>query len=101
MNKEKNNTFEKMDSVIVETFEGKRSLLFLVNNIGVKNKVRYFNLITKKDKQVKKYFDYGFIFKDGFEIRHVLKQYYSAVEAEIIEKRERIPQEIIEQQKLF
>ncbi len=93
-----NKDFEK---ILIQTFDGKKTLQYLVENVGVKNKVKYYNIITKKEKLVKKYFDYGFIFNDGFEIRHVLKKHFSAIDSEIIEKRERVPQEIIEQQKLF
>lgn len=89
----------ELESTTVTTEQGKFSMHELIYDIGVKSKIRYFNVVSKKNKkanrfyEAKKTFDWGLIFKNGCEIRGV-KAYifnHTICDNPIIEKRERIP----------
>jgi hypothetical protein len=88
-----------INSIMVDIPKGKIPMKDLIKDVKVK--VAYFNLkecLKPKGKrtigeefEVKEIeHDFGFIFNDGTEIRHVEKCVYNYVDAEIIRKRERI-----------
>ena len=77
----------KMNRIMINTLDGKQTLLHLSETVGVRNRVRYFN----NTESGKKVFDRGLIFNDGFEIRGVDASCVNYTNAPIIEKRERIP----------
>lgn len=86
-----------MYDMIVNTPTGRKRLTELVDNVGVKARILYWNSVEVKrpgiqDWQVvKKPHDHGLIFNDGFEIRHVdacVYNYFKKVEK--IERRERL-----------
>jgi len=85
----------EMSFVQINTLDGKVSLLSLIKNVGVKNRVRYFNNVEKRCgisfAPVKKIFNHGIIFNNGFEIKGVNSKYVNFTKAPIIEKRERVP----------
>jgi hypothetical protein len=86
-----------MKEVFVNTLEGKSTLYDLCEFVGVKKKIKYFNHVEKRTKDIKnpfkvitKVFDYGFVFNDGFQIRHVSKGYWNLYPVDVEEIRERI-----------
>ena len=85
-----------MYDLIVNTYTGRKRLTDLVDNVGVKARVVYWNSVQVKKpglqdwQTVKKVHDHGLVFNDGFEIRHVetkIFNYFKGVEK--IEIRER------------
>ena len=76
----------EMKGVTIITLVGSSSLISLIETVGVKNRVRYYNNVATG----KKIHDNGLVFGDGFEIRGVSKRFADYSDAEIIEKRERI-----------
>jgi len=90
----------ELRQTMVQTFECKISLFDLIKVIGVKHKVVYYNILQMKGTVdtpspllYEKVFDYGFIFKDGFEIRNVNRQVYNYAVPEVLlitKRRERI-----------
>jgi flagellar basal body-associated protein FliL len=93
---------EPMKDIIVNTLSGKSGLYDLCEVVGVKERVLYYNMIEKKAPKkirtiqnpfvvVKDVFDKGFVFKDGFEIRHVDSKFWSLYNENIREVRERKP----------
>lgn len=86
----------KMRKQTIETFKGKTNLRELVETVGVRTRVEYWNDIEITTKSVNATFrierhihDYGLIFNDGFEIRHVDKTFFNYFDCPIICKRER------------
>ena len=75
-----------------------RSMLEMVMMVGIAKRVRYSNLQERKVKGgggtmevVNIVHDYGLIFNDGTEIKHVSKDIYKYFKNhEVIDKRERI-----------
>lgn len=95
-------TEEEIRSTVFNTLNGKLNLAGHVAKVGIKNKVLYFNMVERKAPKkewsilkptvVKKVIhDYGLIFNDNIEIRHVSKKIFDFYSNEIIEKRERNP----------
>lgn len=73
---------EAQKAVMVNTFDGKESLYHLCEEIGIKERVEYFNMIEKlKPKKIRTLLepthvirvvsDRGFVFNNGFEIKGV------------------------------
>ena len=91
----KENFENEMRSVEIFTPDEKTNLLHLVKYIGVKERVRYYNEIENKDfpgTSEKKFFDFGFTFSNGLEIRGINKKFFTKlIDYPIKEKRERIP----------
>jgi len=86
----------KMEYTTVETLTGKTNLRFLVEHIGVRARVEYWNNVEIVQKSTQSTFridrlvhDYGLIFNNGFEIRHVAKEFFSYIQCQVITKRER------------
>lgn len=93
---------EDMKNTRINTLDGKVTLLYLCEEIGVKMRIKYFNMIKEQVKKadrtinnsfevVKKVHDYGLVFNNGFEIRSVDKRVfclYPNVETKEIKKRE-------------
>lgn len=87
--------------VLVNTFEGKKSLYHLMFNVGVKSKVKRFAVVEKlkpkKDRRIGNMFhvvdkvqSLGFVFSDGFEIKNVEKKYFDLIkDVELIKLRVR------------
>lgn len=93
---------EPMKDIIVNTLSGKSSLYDLCEVVGVKERTLYFNIIEKKAPKevrsicnpfvvVKDVFDRGFVFNDGFEIRHVDSKFWNLYTEAVREVRERKP----------
>lgn len=86
-------TRKAMYDMIVNTFSGRKRLTDLVDNVGVKTRVKYWNYVEKKDqatntyKPVPKTHDYGLIFNDGFEIRHIEPRVFNYFKGIAIEMR--------------
>jgi hypothetical protein len=89
-----------MLTIFINTVDGRKNLLKLVQSVGIKNKVVYFNKLEKKAPKAVRTMnnptviadvahDFGFIFNDGLEIRHVSKPIFNYSTAEIVKKRER------------
>jgi hypothetical protein len=85
-----------MYDMIVNTPTGRKRLTDLVDNVGVRSRVVYWNNVQVKRagiqdwQTVKKVHDHGLVFNNGFEIRHVetkIFNYFKGVEK--IEIRER------------
>ena len=87
-------TRKAMYDMIVNTFSGRKRLTDLVDNVGVKSRVKYWNYIEKKDpatntyRPVPKTHDYGLIFNDGFEIRHIESKVFTYLKGIPIELRQ-------------
>lgn len=77
---------------------GNFSMYDLLYVVGLKTKIKYFNNVARKNKKEnrfyksKKVFDWGFIFKNGVEIRGVKSTIFNHIICSnpIIERRERI-----------
>jgi hypothetical protein len=86
-------TRKAMYDMIINTFSGRKRLTDLVDNVGVKTRVKYWNYIEKKDpgtnsyRPVPKTHDYGLIFNDGFEIRHIESKVFTYFKGVPIEHR--------------
>ena len=86
-------TRKAMYDMIVNTFSGRKRLTDLADNVGVKTRVKYWNYVEKKDsatntyKSVQKTHDYGLIFNDGFEIRHIEAKVFNYFKGITIEMR--------------
>lgn len=92
-----------MEKIIITTPDGKFSLLHLVDEIGVERRVEYFNIIEKKAPKKERTLqkrtvsvpathDYGLVFFNGLQIRHVSKNIFKYFdEVEVIRIRERNP----------
>lgn len=86
-------TRKAMYDMIVNTLTGRKRLTDLVDNVGVKTRVKYWNYVEKKNlatntyKSVQKTHDYGLIFNDGFEIRHIEAKVFNYFKGITIEMR--------------
>jgi hypothetical protein len=86
-------TRKAMYDMIVNTLSGRKRLIDLVDNVGVKTRVKYWNYVEKKDpkthtyKAVVKVHDHGLIFNDGFEIRHIEVKVFGYLKGVPIEMR--------------
>lgn len=87
----------------IQVPEGKKYLGEYSKDPGIKNLVRYFNIV-EKDKHrmlfdeehnivtVKKCHGYGIVFNNGVEIRHIEAKFFAYFKAEgndVVDKRER------------
>lgn len=87
-------TRKAMYDMIVNTFNGRKRLTDLVDNVGVKARVKYWNYVEVKDlgintyKSIPKTHDYGLIFNDGFEIRHIEPKVFTYLKGVPIELRQ-------------
>lgn len=89
----------ELKATIVTTEIGKFSMYNLLYDVGLNTKIKYFNIVAafnKKENRFyerKKTFDYGFIFKNGCEIRGVKSVIFNSIICSnpIIDRRERIP----------
>jgi hypothetical protein len=79
---------EPMKDIIVNTLSGKSSLY---DNMIEKKAPKKIRTIQNPFVVVKDVFDKGFVFKDGFEIRHVDSKFWSLYNENIREVRERKP----------
>jgi len=89
-------TRKAMFDMIVNTFNGRKRLTDLVDNVGVKTRVKYWNYVERKNPKTNtfvaapKVHDYGLIFNDGFEIRHIESKvftYFKGVPIELRQER--------------
>jgi hypothetical protein len=86
-------TRKAMYGMIINTFNGRKTLTDLIDNVGVKTRVKYWNYVERKDlgtntyKVVPKTHDYGLIFNDGFEIRHIEAKVFAYLKGVTIERR--------------
>lgn len=86
-------TRKAMYDMIVNTFSGRKRLTDLVDNVGVKTRVKYWNYVEKKDPKlqtcsmVPQTHDYGLIFNDGFEIRHIEAKVFAYLKGVPVEMR--------------
>lgn len=91
---------DKMATILINTLSGKRTLYHLCYNIGVEKKKSYYDMIEmpapKEIRTInnptvisKVVHDYGLVFADGFEIRHVDKRYWQLFDVENIEVHSR------------
>ncbi len=74
---------DKLRIIMVNTFDGKKSLYDLCMKVGIKHRTSYYSMVEYKRRKgesvnfaleqppVKKVHDYGFVFKNGFEINGV------------------------------
>jgi hypothetical protein len=72
-----------MYDMIVNTPTGRKRLTDLVDNVGVKSRVVYWNYVQRKKPGLQEWdtikwvHDRGIIFNDGFQIRHVEPKVYN------------------------
>jgi hypothetical protein len=91
-------TEDEMKLILVNTLTGKMSLSDLCFKVGISKRVQYFNMVEKRSKSIEAPFrvvkvvhDLGFIFNDGFEIRHVNSKHFNFFPSiDVLERRERI-----------